>query len=150
MIAIYFVITSLISETGTHPRHVSEIVVGICQMGVIVMPVLFGRPSPIFTEQGKNSSFFVGMYGQLFVFTCRTDGSILIVFTRLRQPHRTRDRHALGRTPTALVQLKAKFHYAIWSQAGLKLVAASRNFAYHLARASGSATSFEPVCDQIA
>ena len=56
-------------------------------------------------------------------------------------------------------KLQAKFHYAIWSQTGPKLVADLQRAGIwpiiqlassELARASRSATSFGPVCDQIA
>jgi len=46
-------------------------------------------------------------------------------------------------------QIPLRYLVADRSEAGRR-PAASRNLAYHLARASRSATSFEPVCDQIA
>ena len=57
-----------------------------------------------------------------------------------------------------LEAIRAKFYYAIWSQTGPKLVAdLQRAGIWHiislasseLARASRSATSLEPVCDQL-
>jgi len=51
--------------------------------------------------------------------------------------------------------LKAKFHYAIWSHTGLKLVADLQRAGIgglsssSLARASRSATSLGPVCNQL-
>jgi len=50
------------------------------------------------------------------------------------------------------LMLKAKFHYAIWSQTGPKLVCSEQKFGLSsIARAAGlRPTSFEPVYDQIA
>jgi len=61
-------------------------------------------------------------------------------------------RDALNETAAAV--LKAKFHFAIWSQTGPKLVAdlqraGNWRIIYELAQASRSVTSLGPVCDQI-
>jgi len=50
---------------------------------------------------------------------------------------------------TSKSQIPLRYLVADRSEAGRR-PAASRNLAYHLARANRSAISFEPVCDQIA
>jgi len=86
---------------------------------------------------GVISGVVIGFVLLVFIFACRRR-SVLLLLQRINP--------VLFKSA---VTVKAKFHYAIWFETGSKMVA--DRFEAGRGRASNlSATSFEPVSNQIA